>query len=109
MTLTNKTYDVIKWIAQYFIPAAGTLYAALSKIWGFPYGGEVVGTLSAIDIFLGAILGISSASYPGEGTLEIHEDAGADKDVYTLMLNVPVESLADKDSVTFKVNKISQE
>lgn len=108
MTLSNKTYDVIKWIAQYFIPAVGTLYAALSKIWGFPYGSEVVGTLSAIDIFLGAILGISSASYPGEGTLEIHEDAEADKDVYTLMLNVPVESLADKDSVTFKVSKPSQ-
>lgn len=109
MTLNNKTYDVIKWIAQYFIPAAGTLYAALSKIWGFPYGSEVVGTLSAIDIFLGAILGISSANYPGEGTLEIHTDAEADKDVYTLMLNVPVESLADKDSVTFKVNRASQD
>lgn len=109
MTLNNKTYDVIKWIAQYFIPAAGTLYAALSKIWGFPYGSEVVGTLSAIDIFLGAILGISSANYSGEGTLEIHADAEADKDVYTLMLNVPVESLADKDSVTFKVNKGSRD
>lgn len=109
MTLNNKTYDVIKWIAQYFIPAAGTLYAALSKIWGFPYGSEVVGTLSAIDIFLGAILGISSANYSGEGTLEIHADAEADKDVYTLMLNVPVESLADKDSVTFKVNRASQD
>lgn len=108
MTLNNKTYDVIKWIAQYFIPAAGTLYAALSKIWGFPYGSEVVGTLSAIDIFLGAILGISSANYSGEGTLEIHADAETDKDVYTLMLNVPVESLADHDSVTFKVNKDSR-
>ena len=108
MTLNNKTYDVIKWIAQYFIPAAGTLYAALSKIWGFPYGSEVVGTLSAIDIFLGAILGISSANYSGEGTLEIHADAEADKDIYTLMLNVPVESLPDKDSVTFKVNKDSR-
>lgn len=61
--MSNKTYDVIKWIAQYLIPAVGTLYAALSKIWGFPYGSEVVGTLSAIDIFLGAVLGISSASY----------------------------------------------
>lgn len=109
MTLTNKTYDVIKWIAQYFIPAAGTLYAALSKIWGFPYGSEVVGTLSAIDIFLGAVLGISSSNYNGEGTLEIHSDPEADKDVYRLMLNVPVESLADRDSVTFKVSKPSQE
>lgn len=109
MTLNNKTYDVIKWIAQYFIPAAGTLYAALSKIWGFPYGSEVVGTLSAIDIFLGAILGISSANYSGEGTLEIHSDPEADKDAYQLMLNVPVESLANRDSVTFKVSKPSQE
>ena len=109
MTLNNKTYDVIKWIAQYFIPAAGTLYAALSKIWGFPYGSEVVGTLSAIDIFLGAVLGISSANYSGEGTLEIHADAETDKDVYQLMLNVPVESLANRDSVTFKVSKPSQE
>lgn len=108
MTLNNKTYDVIKWIAQYFIPAAGTLYAALSKIWGFPYGSEVVGTLSAIDIFLGAILGISSANYSGEGTLEIHADAETNKDVYQLMLNVPVESLADRDSVIFKVNKDSR-
>jgi hypothetical protein len=109
MTLNNKTYDVIKWIAQYFIPAAGTLYAALSKIWGFPYGSEVVGTLSAIDIFLGAVLGISSSNYNGEGTLEIHSDPEADKDVYQLMLNVPAESLADRDSVTFKVSKPSQE
>lgn len=107
--MSNKTYDVIKWIAQYLIPAAGTLYAALSKIWGFPYGSEVVGTLSAIDIFLGAVLGISSASYQGEGTLEIHSDAEDNKDIYRLALNVPVESLADKKTVTFKVENPSQE
>ena len=107
--MSNKTYDIIKWIAQYLIPAAGTLYAALSKIWGFPYGSEVVGTLSAIDIFLGAVLGISSAGYQGEGTLEIHADDDANKDIYRLALNVPVESLADKKTVTFKVEKPSQE
>lgn len=63
MTLSNKTYDILKWIAQYLLPSVGTLYAALSKIWGFPYGEEIVGTLVAMDTFLGALLGISSYNY----------------------------------------------
>ena len=63
MKISNKVYDVLKWIAQYFLPALGTLYSALSTIWGFPYGEQVVGTITAIDAFLGAILGLSSATY----------------------------------------------
>ena len=63
MKISNKVYDVLKWVAQYFLPAIGTLYFAISTIWGFPYGEQVVGTLTAIDAFLGAILGISSATY----------------------------------------------
>lgn len=63
MKLSNKTYDVLKWIAQVVLPALGTLYAALSGIWGFPYGEEIVGTILALDTFLGVILGISSAQY----------------------------------------------
>lgn len=61
--MSNKTYDILKWIAQILLPAAGTLYFALAGIWNFPYGEEIVGTLSAIDAFLGCILGISSISY----------------------------------------------
>lgn len=63
MNLNNKTYDILKWIAQYLLPAIATLYCALSSIWGFAYGEQVVGTISAIDVFLGVILGISSSSY----------------------------------------------
>ena len=63
MKLNNKVYDILKWIAQYLLPALGTLYFALSTIWEFPYGEQVVGTITAIDAFLGAILGISSATY----------------------------------------------
>ena len=63
MKISNKVYDVLKWIAQYFLPALGTLYFALSTIWGFPYGEQVVGTITAIDAFLGAILGLSSVTY----------------------------------------------
>ncbi len=64
--MSNKTYDILKWIAQYLLPALGTLYFALAGIWGFPYGEQIVGTITAIDTFLGVILGISSAKYAGD-------------------------------------------
>jgi hypothetical protein len=63
MKMSDKVYDVLKWIAMYFLPAAGTLYFALAGIWNFPYGEEIVGTITAVDTFLGVILGIASATY----------------------------------------------
>ncbi len=63
MKLSNKTYNILKWIALVFLPAAGTLYGTLSDIWGIPYGIEVVQTVLAVDTFLGVILGISSIKY----------------------------------------------
>lgn len=63
MKMNNKVYDVLKWIAMYLLPALGTLYFALSGIWGLPYGEEIVGTLTAVDTFLGVLLGISTAQY----------------------------------------------
>ena len=63
MKISNKVYDVLKWIAMYLLPSVGTLYFALSGIWGFPYGEQVVGTITAVDTFLGVILGISTATY----------------------------------------------
>lgn len=63
MKMNNQTYDVLKYIAQIVLPALGTLYFALSQIWGLPYGEEIVGTITAIDAFMGALLGISSAQY----------------------------------------------
>lgn len=61
--MSNKVYDILKWIALVVLPATATLYFALSGIWGLPYGEEVVGTITAIDTFLGALLGISSINY----------------------------------------------
>ena len=61
--MNNKVYDVLKWIAMYLLPALGTLYFALSGIWGLPYGEQIVGTITAIDTFLGVILGISTVQY----------------------------------------------
>ena len=61
--MNDKVYDVLKWIAMYLLPALGTLYFALAGIWGLPYGEQIVGTITAIDTFLGVILGISTAQY----------------------------------------------
>lgn len=63
MKMSDKTYDLLKWIAQYLLPALGTLYFALASIWGLPAGEQVVGTVTALDTFLGVILGISTNSY----------------------------------------------
>ena len=63
MKISNKTYDVLKWVAMYLLPALGTLYFALAGIWDLPYGEAIVGTITAVDTFLGVILGISNAQY----------------------------------------------
>jgi hypothetical protein len=67
MKISNKLYDILKWVAMYLLPALGTLYFALAGIWGFPFGEQVVGTITAIDTFLGVILGISSVQYKKNG------------------------------------------
>ena len=77
--MNNKTYDILKFVAQIVLPALGTLYFALAGIWGFPYGEEIVGTITAIDAFLGAILGLSSVKYYKDGkdvvgTLTVNEN-----------------------------------
>ena len=61
--LTDKTYDILKWVALVLLPALGTLYFALAGIWGFPYGEQIVGTITAVDTFLGVTLGISTVQY----------------------------------------------
>lgn len=66
MKMNNKVYDILKWIALILLPALGTLYFALASIWGFPYAEQIVGTITAIDTFLGVLLGISTSSYKKE-------------------------------------------
>lgn len=61
--MSNKTYDILKFIAQIVLPAVGTFYFALASIWGLPYGEEIVGTITAVDALLGALLGISTVNY----------------------------------------------
>lgn len=107
MIFKNKTYDILKYIAQYVLPAAGTLYFALSTIWGLPNGEQIVGTITAVDAFLGVLLGISTNNYKKldntDGALVV-DTTDPSKDVYRMELNTPVEDLSGKKQVTFKVN-----
>ena len=64
--MSNETYDFLKFVAQIVLPAIGTLYFALAGIWGLPYGEQIVGTLTAIDAFMGAVLKISTDQYNSE-------------------------------------------
>lgn len=63
MQMNNKVYDVLKWVALVILPAIATFWSALSVIWGWPYGEQIVGTIVAVDTLLGAVLGISSVKY----------------------------------------------
>ena len=77
--MSDKVYDILKWIAQIALPAIATLYFALANIWGFPYAEQIVGTITAIDAFLGALLGISTARYKSRMKAEDDLEDGADE------------------------------
>lgn len=106
--MNNKTYDVLKFIAQIVLPGLGTLYFALAGIWGFPYGEQIVGTIAALDAFLGLLLGLSSAQYYKngkdiDGTLMI--DSSGDTEKWLFALNgAPLEELAGKARIMLKVD-----
>lgn len=99
MVFKNKVYDVLKWIAMYLLPAAGTLYFALAQVWGLPYGEQIVGTITAVDAFLGVVLGISKVSYDGDGTIT-WGDNEAEVD-----LNLSDEEVADGKLLNLKVKR----
>jgi hypothetical protein len=106
--LSNRAYDVLKYIVQIFLPALSALYFGLAQIWGFPNAEQVVGTIALITVFLGAVLLLSSrqynnsdAKYDGE-LLVIPE---ADKDVYRFQVNLPLEELAKRKDLSFRIDK----
>lgn len=113
LTIKNdKLYDALKYIAQIVLPAVATLYFALSQVWGFPYGPEVVGTIAAIDTFLGVLLGISSASYHAsdarfDGAVNITETE--DKKLFSLDIPGDPYELEKKDTILLKVNTVIED
>lgn len=77
--MSNKIYDILKSIAQVWLPALGTLYFALAGIWNLPFSEEIVGTITAIDTFLGCILGISTIEYNRKKAEFNHLNGGDDE------------------------------
>lgn len=63
MILSDRLYNILKYIAQIILPGLATLYLAIAGIWNLPFGEQISGTIMAIDTFLGVLLGISTANY----------------------------------------------
>ena len=61
--MSNKVYNILKWIAMIVLPACATLYLGLSNVWGLPYGEEVSTTITLVNTFLGTVLMISTNQY----------------------------------------------
>ena len=64
--LNDKVYDVLKWLVLIVLPACSGLYAALAGVWGWGYVEQVTTTISAVALFIGALIGVSSANYKKE-------------------------------------------
>lgn len=106
MTLSNKVYDVLKQIAQIWLPALGTLYFTLSGIWGLPAAEQVIGTITAVDTFLGVGLHLQSGKYtPGTaGKIIVDSTTDPNKKVYQFQLEGDVEKVIDgKKTITLDV------
>lgn len=106
--LSNKTYDRLKFLAQIGLPALGSLYFALAGIWGLPAAEQVVGSIVAIDTFLGIILQIGTKSYNKseakyDGSVDI-VDIDPTKKTFTLNLNRDPEEIEQAGEIRFKVN-----
>lgn len=108
--VTGKAYDSLKGVVQLILPALGTLYFTLAQIWGLPYGEEVVGSITAIALFGGVIIGVSKHQYDHseqkfDGAVNVDNDLD---DPYSLEFKKKLEELTQKDQVTLKVNRLSQ-
>lgn len=112
---SDNTYDIISAFVKYILPAVGTLYFALSEIWGFMYADQILGTTVAIETFLGAILFLAKRGWKEEQEEILNESDGEvfidlnDDGLMTMSLNQEIEEIQEKDKLTFKVVRTSQE
>lgn len=110
--LSNRQYDVLRWVAQIGLPALGALYFTLAPLWGLPKVEEVVGTVVAVDTFLGLLLGLAKKNYVNsgaafDGTLNV--DAQDNRLIHQLDIQTPPEELGQKDAITLKVEQVQPE
>jgi hypothetical protein len=106
--LPGRAYDVVKWVVQIVLPALATLYFSLGQIWNLPKESEIIGSITALTVFLGVLLGLSSAAYNRsdsryDGVIAVSESEG--KKLYNLHLHGDPDALSAMPSVTFKVDR----
>lgn len=104
MTVKNTTYDRLKFAAVILLPSLGTLYFALGGIWHFPAVEQVVGTITAIDTALGAVVAKLSSSYSPETDGVINVNGLDENGIPQIALNVNhPDDWSGKNSINLKV------
>lgn len=122
--LPQKTYDLLKYLAQIVLPAAILLYTTLATAWDWGNVEATVITLGAINTFLGAVLKISSVSYNNadlqyDGTVNVSAQKSSFKDPETgdqlvemlphdLAIDLTGNEMAQKEEIRIKVNKLDR-
>lgn len=108
--LSNNVYDKLKFLTQVLLPGVGALYFALAGIWGLPSAEEVVGTIVAVDAFLGLFLVGATKQYNNtdarfDGAVNISPHPDDPENSSNLHVQLDPASLAEKDEITVKVNR----
>ena len=98
--MSNKVYDVLKFVAQIVLPASATLYITLAGIWNLPFSEQVGGTVMAVDTFLGAVLAISNNKYKKTENTQTKNGETTNIDTEDNRENVKLENNKIKDSTT---------
>lgn len=105
---SNNAYDILKWVAQVLLPALALFYISVAPYWGLPRQEEVAGTVVALDLLLGTLLGLSSrqyansdARYDGAVVISPNEDGNSD-----LNVSLNPQALAEKREITVRVNRV---
>lgn len=110
MVFSKGVYDKLKFLAQIVLPALGTLYATVSGLFQWPNTEEVVGTIMAVDFFLGTVLGLSTRAYNNspasyDGTFVVED--GEDGKKISLDLQNNPEALGTQKRIVFK-NEVAE-
>jgi Putative phage holin Dp-1 len=105
--MNSKLYNVLKAVAQIWLPALGTLMFTIGDLWNLTWDAQAVGTIMAVDAFLGVGLGISTAAYKKngknfDGFLTV-DTSNPRKDIYSIDMMAPLGTLAKRNDVTLKV------
>lgn len=109
LMLSNKTYDLLKPIVTVVLPALQALYVTLSAIWGWGLEREISGTIAAVNIFLGALVGLSARSYNKSdakysGVIQLEDDPANERvNAGFALTDVDPKTLLKKDEIVLKV------